>query len=171
MQSLVDLSVRALVKTTYILDYSEGTTKNNVAHFATMFSSLSGAAFQDMVKVKANFNVKNIYGQNALHTAIKRNNHQDIGVFLTMGDPVILDLACNSITSSRETPLHLAAKMGSVATVWKLLQLGADTGARDENGNTPYDAALKKGNNIIADIITNYEANAGKSPYHLWTSC
>ena len=50
------------------------------------------------------------------------------------------------------------AKTGSVATVLKVFELGADTVANDEKDNTAYNKAMKNENYVIADIIQNYDA-------------
>ena len=50
------------------------------------------------------------------------------------------------------------AKTGSVATVLKVFELGADTVASDEKDNTAFNKAMKKENYVIADIIQNYDA-------------
>ena len=57
-------------------------------------------------------------------------------------------------TKAGKTALHLAAAHGQVEVVKALLQAGADTTARDQNGDRAYDIA-KAGNHVTVKVCTS----------------
>ena len=69
---------------------------------------------------------------------------------------VILLLIPTAATGER-TALHRAAQSGDAAKVKKLLEGGADVGARDEAGRTPRDLTEHKGIINLLDQTTRTE--------------
>nr|CDS27139.1 SH3 and multiple ankyrin repeat domains protein [Hymenolepis microstoma] len=67
------------------------------------------------------------------------------------------------IGCGRETPLHFAAITGQCATARRLLYWGADRTLKNDEGRTPMEEALKRGNTEVAEIIRNFRGDAGGS--------
>lgn len=61
---------------------------------------------------------------------------------------------CNAQTGSlRATPLHRAVTAKKVEMVQYLIQAGANPKIKDADGLTPFDRALKEGNQEILNIL------------------
>jgi len=56
------------------------------------------------------------------------------------------------------TPLHVAARKGSLVVIKLLLQHGADIEAKDRRGNTPLASALLARNTLVADYLVKQGA-------------
>ncbi len=52
-----------------------------------------------------------------------------------------------------QTPLHVAARAGDLATTTRLLELGADPNAKDKDGTTPLRLTIEAGHTQIADLL------------------
>ncbi|HFE6610936.1 TPA: ankyrin repeat domain-containing protein [Legionella anisa] len=50
----------------------------------------------------------------------------------------------NAVDNCKKTALHVAAEKGVAKTVKRLIDLGADTSLKDEEGHTAYEACLKE---------------------------
>lgn len=90
-----------------------------------------------MLELGADPLVTDPQGSTAVHMAASLGRDQILEQFVdAAGKPV---LGATNLMGS--TPLHFAAKSGQVSTVYKLIALGADVGARDRAGATPEDDA------------------------------
>ena len=66
-------------------------------------------------------------------------------------------------TSDKRTALHHAAARGWLDITKMLLAAGADRGARDSQGRTPLDLAVRYGNRRVADALRSASATASAS--------
>ena len=57
-----------------------------------------------------------------------------------------------------QTPLHVAARQGSLVVIGMLLKHGADTESMDRQGHTPLAAALLARNTLVADYLVKQQA-------------
>eukprot|EP00759_Apiculatamorpha_spiralis_P031561 PhF_6_TR33454/c0_g1_i1/m.48797 len=126
-----------------------------IEEIAFMKSIQHAAANSDLDRVKRCIqrNVEDAkgqdeYGYTALHYAAKDGDTRMCEVLLNVeGFPV------NSTTKGgASTALHRAAMMGHEDVVKLLLEHGADKGAKDAEGYTPFDKAKAKGFDIIAKL-------------------
>jgi ankyrin repeat protein len=69
------------------------------------------------------------------------------------------DLNAASTNAMKVTPLHSAASRGDAAMVRKLLEGGADPGARQQSGWTPLHAAASQGNLAIVRMLRSKGAD------------
>lgn len=69
------------------------------------------------------------------------------------------DADVNATTKSFMTPLHDAARNGSIPVIHLLLLSGAELDAQDSSGNTPLMIALDRLNFQAAELLTSYGAN------------
>lgn len=156
----------------------DGTTAMMNASQSGFVQSLSR-----LLKVKADVNAKNADGATALTYAARANQIQAAKLLLGAGakvndsDRIMKRTALHyaalrgysemaqlliargasvkAVDAHGSTPLHLAARyLGDVNTVRVLLAAGADKGARDAYGKTAYALALRRGNDIVAKLLT-----------------
>jgi ankyrin repeat protein len=66
-------------------------------------------------------------------------------------------LAHNS-SLSRVAPLHLASFYGKLEVARLLLERGVDIDAEDDEGNTAYQIALKRGHEEITQLLAGHGA-------------
>ena len=83
--------------------------------------------------------VRDKYGDTALHYAVSRTNHRAVKVLLERQSNA------NAQNKQKITPLHLAAKNGDLAMLELLLTHGANLSSRDDDGNSPLHTAAKEG--------------------------
>jgi ankyrin repeat protein len=88
--------------------------------------------------------------------SVNLRNEKDMNIFHSaayFGRDSMIELLANHektkklLTETNKigyTPLHVAAKSNSISCVVKLLQIGVDINAQDENGDTPLHLAIKK---------------------------
>ena len=67
-------------------------------------------------------------------------------------------------TIDKRSALHIAAARGWLSITNMLLAAGADRAARDSQGRTPLDLALRYGNRRVADTLSGASAKAATSP-------
>ena len=76
----------------------------------------------------------------------------------------------NAVTTSKRTPLHLAAERGEVDSLWLLSDYGADLNAQDTKGRTPLHRATYEGQVDSAEVLivlgasTRIQGKSGKNP-------
>ena len=78
--------------------------------------------------------------------------------------------AIDDTDSFGQTALHWAAKGESAEIVRRLLDAGADTKAKDEDGDTPLDTAKRKGRHALAEVLAQAaaERGGGKQWWQFW---
>ena len=92
-------------------------------------------------------------GVTPLHVAVRKDNTAAIAALVEAGaDPNMRDMQ----DRSGRTPLYVAASEGRTPTVTALLNAGADPHVEDVVGNTPLDAAKRKGHLKVRDALLEY---------------
>jgi ankyrin repeat protein len=86
-------------------------------------------------------------------------------------DPLVIHGAdVNAASNSEETPLHIAAKFGSMALAEALVTFGAVVDTEDNSGNTPLHDAIAKSHFSVAKVLLkngadpNRRNNTGQAP-------
>ena len=101
----------------------------------------------------ANVNAQGNEGFSPLYIAVEKN-HPDVVELLLHQDDIRVDLRQASLGWS---PLHMAARGGSVAMIQLLVEAGgADTGLRTSTGETPLQVAEKYGQTEAARLLRSY---------------
>lgn len=98
-----------------------------------------------------------------LHECTKENFHRAVSRLLSLG------FNCNHRDQWGETPLHDAARSGSVESLELLIHAGADVTAASDNGDTPLIVAAEKGNvDVMARLIESLpeRASLGETQQH-----
>ncbi|NIO40180.1 MAG: hypothetical protein GTO41_08285 [Burkholderiales bacterium] len=93
----------------------------------------------------ADVNTNDMFGASPLLRAVERDNEQVAQRLLAAPS-----IDVNAADRSGMTPLHMAATVGNEKLATALLTRGARVDARNDNGDTPYDLALKKGHYPLA---------------------
>eukprot|EP01138_Halocafeteria_seosinensis_P004770 gb/GECG01004877.1/.p1 GENE.gb/GECG01004877.1/~~gb/GECG01004877.1/.p1 ORF type:complete len:440 (+),score=60.87 gb/GECG01004877.1/:1-1320(+) len=120
----------------------------------------------DIFELSTKVKEKDSQGNTPLHHAAARNHASLAEKFIEAGAPV------NSQNNVKDTPLHLAARHGSLETVRVLLDQGnADVTIRDHKGYTALHTVGKCGNVEIAKLLVSHGADRtakgenGKTPH------
>lgn len=158
--------------------------KNKAGYTALMIAASNGQkeAAQFLLKHKADVNIKNEDGQTALYFALIAEqsdlaiemiqqgaeiddvsgegdsalliattaNQNDVMNLLIKKKPSLVNKASNAST----TPLMEAARFGSKKTASILLKAGADKKAKNQNGKTALDIAIKAQNDEVIQLLS-----------------
>ncbi|KAL9672541.1 hypothetical protein QQ045_028792 [Rhodiola kirilowii] len=96
-------------------------------------------------------NVRDSIGATPLHLAASQKRHSSVQILLDNGALVCASTCRYGFPGS--TPLHLAARAGSLDCIRKLLAWGADRVQRDSAGRIPYVVALKHKHPLCAALL------------------
>ncbi len=99
-------------------------------------------------------NLRNTEGEMPLHLAVM-DKHKGSAKHLIAASPADI----NGVTSTGETPLHLAAKAGNEEMVRTLIEAGALVDLPDRHGWTALAIATKNGHLQISDYLLKHHAN------------
>ncbi|EAY03683.1 hypothetical protein TVAG_031820 [Trichomonas vaginalis G3] len=108
---------------------------------------------QYFLSLGANVNIKNYYGETALHYAALNNSKEIVEVLLSYGANI------NEKDESGETALHKAALHNSKEEAEVLLLHGANINEKDESGETALHIAAFKNNKEIVEVLLTHGAN------------
>ncbi|CAM6121588.1 unnamed protein product [Calypogeia fissa] len=104
-------------------------------------------------------NVRDCRGQTALHMA-SRMGHASV-VLLLLDNGALVSSTTTTLGNGPDhgsSPIHCAARGGSVECVRELLAWGADRNQRDVTGYTPFGIAMKYSNTACAAILNPHAA-------------
>jgi ankyrin repeat protein len=113
-------------------------------------AALKGRAslVQLLLEHGASVEARDSAGSRPLHDAALGGNVDSVRALLQHG----ADISA-TIRESGETPLHMAASWGKVDVVRALLEAGANKTARDRQGRTPFDLAVRNGQDEVARLL------------------
>ncbi len=94
--------------------------------------------------------------QERFMAALQSSDAQGIATILTTTQYTL----ANQKDASDNTPLHIAANNGDLATVRILVKNGADIGARNKKEQTPYDLAKEQNKQDVVDYLKMVETFA-----------
>jgi len=108
-------------------------------------------------------NVKNKFGETALHIAAKNNKVAHMEILLAHGAQV------DATNEELRTPLMLVANNidGTLATMVALLKHGADPNRRDELGQTALYLAVANKKEVLLPVLCHYGAEIDQTDYDL----
>ncbi|KAF4949398.1 hypothetical protein FSARC_13488 [Fusarium sarcochroum] len=105
-------------------------------------------------------------GKNAFHVAVERGMESAVRKLMDkIMDEPILSLS----DDDRRQPLHLACLNGHESIVKFLLERGADTEARQENGATPLDDACWRGHQSVVQLLLKWGAETQVYDHNSWS--
>jgi len=67
------------------------------------------------------------------------------------------EIKINQQNENGSTALHVAAQVGDVVTVGRLLELGAAVAPKDKNGISAHDIATANGHSNVAELINQFK--------------
>ena len=132
------------------------------------------------LKIGADVNCKDNFGRTPLYDAIETKHMDTIEMLISNGAEIKLPSAqiagqvclaiqqndicllqawiegradINAADYDQRTPLHLAAACGNMDAVQLLISAGADRGAKDRFGGTPFDDAIREGFDHISKVL------------------
>lgn len=109
-------------------------------------------ALRVLLHAGADIDVLDDFGSNCLHTAARRSQAETMSLLLTNPSTAgTLDAGDNS----KQTPLYVAASIGSTACARMLLEHGADPEIADIMGWTPLSGALRHENIELAHMLVD----------------
>ncbi len=119
-------------------------------------TSLQRVAWRNLEIVKllldrgAQVNTKNVHGTTPLHQAANRGQTAIVDLLLDHGADINAERSFNG-----DTPLHwsVASRWGRIETVKLLIDGGADIDAKNKDGDTPLDDAVRNGKLEAVSLI------------------
>jgi hypothetical protein len=129
---------------------------------SSIYGGITGAAINDKWDMVSEFlsrgedpNYLGSFDRSALHCAVLREKHEIIALLLKYkANPNIMSRNIVWENNIKETPLHLASKIGSVNAVKMLVMYGGDIEYQDQHlGKTPEDVAC---NSHIREVMQKH---------------
>ena len=126
------------------IPYGEEERRRNIEHnqcLAERERIIEGMSADKLEEMLRELKLKRLFN------AAMKDNVDDIKASLSDGiDPNVRD-------NDGATPLHYAARAGSLRAIGALLEAGADRNTRDNDGNTPRDIAEQQGHAEAAALL------------------
>ena len=128
-----------------------------------ILANRQGHEVAEMLSKEFGSSVKDLEGQSLLHLACKQGDVRLVRSLMLDGNVTARDNQGLSL-------LHIACKLGDVSLVRTLMLDGkADTTARDNEGNTPFDMAVGNSREEVALVLMNEFHCDTKGGYTLHT--
>lgn len=154
--------VSELLKSGYRNIDAKNTEGQTAVHVASILGNSDIIAA--LLEAGANAAIRDSRGLTPLHYACQENQYVIIRILVDKGNANV------QARSSRGgwVPLHEAASRGFLDCIKALLALNAPCRPRTDDGETPYDLALKSGYNECAALLENYVAPVSKTKRSDW---
>jgi SpoVK/Ycf46/Vps4 family AAA+-type ATPase/ankyrin repeat protein len=138
--------IEKLVKRKAYINCQQVNTGKSALHISLLAGN--NAAFEKLLQLKADPNIKDSLDETPMHLAAHQNNPLAIERLRLLRNGNL-----NSRNFQRQTPLHKAAISGHKPAVEMLIKHNADKQVKDSMNMTPYDYARKNGHEHLNQLL------------------